>query len=130
MTIHASCFCHVHSFYFSKSRFTLSHFSLLSFSVPYSDCLGQYPCSSYGYHSYLYTKSSFCDFSLLLSLLTNHFCLLQTLSKGAHYPSCRIGSTSTTSEHVQRFLSLPLHIPQQILTYFHSAMYLFVSFEW
>ena len=130
LTIDASCFCHVHSFYFSKPGFTLSHFPLLSFSVPYSDCLDHYPCSCYRYRSYLYTKSSFCDFSLLLSLLTNHFCLLQTLFRGTHYPSCCVGSTSTTFEHVQHFLSLPLHIPRQILTHFHSTVYLPVSFEW
>ena len=119
--------------FFSKSHFTLSHFSFFfffSFLVPCSDCLGHYPCSSYGYHSYLYTKSSLCDFFLLLSLLTDYFCLLQTLFRGTHYPSRHMGSTSTTSKHVQCFLSLPLHIPQQILTYFHSAVYLFVSFEW
>ena len=119
--------------FFSKSHFTLSHFSFFfffSFLVPCSDCLGHYPCSSYRYRSYLYTKSSLCDFFLLPSLLTDYFCLLQTLFKGTHYPSHHMGSTSITSKHVQCFLSLPLHIPQQILTYFHSAVYLFVSFEW
>ena len=34
------------------------------------------------------------------STLTNHFCLLQTLLKGTHYPSSHIGSTSTTSMHL------------------------------
>ena len=60
-------------FYLSKSYFTLSLFSFLSFSTLYSDCLSSYLPSSYGYCSYLYTKSRLCDFSLLRSLLTNHF---------------------------------------------------------
>ena len=59
--------------YLSKSYFTLSLFSLLSFSTLCSDCLSPYLPSSYGYCSYLYTKSSLCDFSPLPSLLTNHF---------------------------------------------------------
>ena len=104
-------------FYFIKSYFTLALFSLLSFSTLCLDCLSHYPPSSYGYCSYLYTKSSLCDFSLLPSLLTNYFCLLQTLFRSAHYPSSLMSSTSTTSEHVQHFLSLPLPIPQQTLTH-------------
>ena len=34
------------------------------------------------------------------STFTNHFHLLQTLFKGAHYPSSHKGSTSTISKHV------------------------------
>ena len=59
-------------FYLSKSYFTLSFLSSFLFNsllwLPKS--LSPF---SYGYYSYLYTKSSLCDFSLLPSLLTNHF---------------------------------------------------------
>ena len=110
-------FCHSHSSIFSKSHFTLSIFSLLSLSILCLDCLSHYPCSSYEHCSYLYTKLSLCDFSLLPSLLTNYFSLLQTLFRSAHCPSSLMSSTSTTSEHVQHFLSLPLPIPQQTLTH-------------
>ena len=70
-----------------------------------------------------YTKSSLRDFSLLPFLLTNHFCWLRTPLKNAHYPSgC---SASTTSGHVQCFLSLPLPIPRKILI--HSFLpYIFL----
>ena len=123
------CFCHSHSSIFSKSHFTLSLFSLLSLSIlcldclshypcsSYEHCLSQFPCSSYEHCSYLYTKLSLCDFSLLPSLLTNYFCLPQTLFRSAHCPSSLMSSTFTTSEHVQHFLSLPLPIPWQTLTY-------------
>lgn len=45
------------------------------------------------------------------STLPNHFRLLQRLFKGAHYPFGHMGSTSTTSKHVQHLLSLPLPVP-------------------
>ena len=52
------------------------------------------------------------------STFTNHFRLLQTLFKGAHYPSSHMGSTSNTSKYVQHLLSLPLPVPRQTLTHF------------
>ena len=71
----------------------------------------------------IYTESSLHDFSLLPLLLTNHFCLLRTPIRSAHYSSgC---STSTTYGHAQCFLSLPLPIPQKILI--HSLLpYIFL----
>jgi len=59
----------------------------------------------------IYTKSSSWDFSFLPLLLTNYFCMLQTPLGDAHYSFDRMGSTSTTSRHAERFLSLPLPIP-------------------
>ena len=101
-------------FYFIKSYFTLALFSLLSFSTLCLDCLSHYPPSSYGYCSYLYTKSSLCDFSLLPSLLINHFV---RCNHSLEVPTTLLvvwGSTSTTSKHIQRFLFLPLRIPPQL----------------
>ena len=97
LPIDACCFYRVHSSIFSKSYFTHSLFCLLSLLILCSDCLSHYPCFSYGYCSYLYTKSSLCNFSILPLWLTNHFCLLQTLFRGAHYLFGCMGSTSTTS---------------------------------
>ena len=76
----------------------------------------------------IYTKSSSRDFSFLPLLLTNHFCLLQTPLRDAHYPFARMGLTSTTSRHAQCFLSLPLPIPQQFLSIFILPS-IFLSFE-
>ena len=61
----------------------------------------------------IYIESSLHDFSLLPLLLTNHFFLLWTPLRSAHYPSGR--SASITSRHAQCFLSLPIPIPQKIL---------------
>ena len=76
----------------------------------------------------IFTKSSSRDFSFLPLLLTNHFCLLQTPLRDAHYPFARMGLTSTTSRHAQCFLSLPLPIPQQFLSIFILPS-IFLSFE-
>lgn len=125
-----ACFLPFTPFYFPKSYFTLSHFSLLSFSTLYLDCLSHCPPSSYGYCSYLYTKSSLCDFSLLPLWLINHFVccnhssempttFLVVLGFNLHYLwACTMFFLSTSSYPMTN--SLP----------FHFAMYLSHPFEW
>ena len=108
LTIVACCLCRIYSslfpvltslFLFSPF-FPFRHFILMTLVTILFPLMGTIP---------IYTKSSLHDLYFLLLLLTNHFCLLQTLLKSAYYPSGRMGSTSTTSKHVHVSLSTSIH---------------------
>ena len=117
-------------FYFPKSYFTLSHFSLLSFSTHCSDCLSHYPSSFYGYYSYLYTKSSLCGFSFLPSRLTNHFVCCNHSSKVYTTFLVVLGFNLHYLWACTKFSLSASTYPTTNSHPFHSIVYLSHPFEW